>query len=238
MSSKNNEYHDSNNSQSGKNHEYERDYGDDAVKELVTAQEIRQSVAFTGYRPSKLPFGYDMESDAAIALYNNLTKEYRKLIDKGFRFFLTGGAVGCDLMAADVVLNLKKEYKKRQIPVYHVLCIPCYNHFKGWRQEDKEHFQRIKKESNQVIYVSKSEYYDGCMQKRNRFMVDTSVVLLAVYDGKPGGTKSTVEYAMKKKRKIVTIRPDGMRVELFSKPADVTSLMLFEEEENTEQNQE
>lgn len=228
----------SNNKQSGKSHEYERDYGDDNIKELVTAQEIRQSVAFTGYRPSKLPFGYDMESDAAIALYNNLTKEYRKLIDKGFRFFLTGGAVGCDLMAADVVLSLKKEYKKRQIPVYHVLCIPCYNHFKGWRQEDKEHFQRIKKESNQVVYVSKSEYYDGCMQKRNRFMVDTSVVLLAVYDGKSGGTKNTIEYAMKKKRKIVTVRPDGMRVELFSKPADLSSLMLFEEEENTEQNKE
>lgn len=238
MSSNNNEHSGSNNKQGGKSHEYERDYGDDDIKELVTAQEIRQSVAFTGYRPSKLPFGYDMESDAAIALYNNLTNEYRKLIDKGFRFFLTGGAVGCDLMAADVVLSLKKEYKKLQIPVYHVLCIPCYNHFKGWRQEDKEHFQRIKKESNQVIYVSKSEYYDGCMQKRNRFMVDTSVVLLAVYDGKSGGTKSTVEYAMKKKRKIVTVRPDGMRVELFSKPADLTSLMLFDEKENTEQNQE
>lgn len=213
---------------SSKKLEYEHDYDNEEINATVTSQEIRRSAAFTGYRPSKLPFGYDTECDSAKALYNNLMNEYRKLIDLGFRYFLTGGAAGSDMMAADIVLQLRKEYKGQRIPVSLVLCLPCYNHFKDWRQEDKEHFQRIKEESSQVIYVSKSDYYDGCMQKRNKFMVDTSAILLAVYDGKSGGTKNTIEYAMKQKRKIVTVRPGGMRVETFSKPADLDALSLFD----------
>ncbi len=39
----------------------------------------------------------------------------------------------------------------------------------------------------------------GCMQRRNRYMVDRSSLLIAVYDGIPqGGTLNTLSYAMGK----------------------------------------
>ena len=39
-------------------------------------------------------------------------------------------------------------------------------------------------------------YGPGCMQRRNRYMVDHSALLIAVYDGrKTGGTYYTVKYA-------------------------------------------
>ncbi|MCM1299994.1 MAG: DUF1273 domain-containing protein [Firmicutes bacterium] len=181
----------------------------------VTLAELNRSVAFTGYRSHKLPFGHDLNHPSAISLRNALYKESRSLIENhGFRCFLTGGAEGSDLMMAEVVLELKREF--RHLGIQHCLCLPCRNHDKRWRQEDKDRLAAIAKKSH-VFYITEGEYCDGCMQKRNRYMVNTSCVLLAVYDGKKGGTKSTVEYARKCGRKIITFRPTDpvIRIEEF-----------------------
>ena len=67
-----------------------------------------------------------------------------------------------------------------------------------------------------MTYVTSDDYRDGCMMKRNRFLVDTSQYILAVYDGQRGGTMSTINYAKKKKRTIIIINPtDFTRVELL-----------------------
>ena len=46
--------------------------------------------------------------------------------------------------------------------------------------------------------VVQHTYTPGCMGRRNRYMVDRSSLLLAVYDGIPrGGTMNTLAYAMR-----------------------------------------
>ena len=45
------------------------------------------------------------------------------------------------------------------------------------------------------------------MQKRNRYMVDNSDIVIAVWDGTPGGTENTVRYAEKLGRKILSFEP-------------------------------
>lgn len=190
----------------------------------VTVEELNKSAAFTGYRSHKLPFGHNLNDPVAVALRNALYYEYERLIrDYGFRYFLTGGAEGSDLMAAEVILELKKKYK--DLGVRHFLCLPCKNHDKKWRQEDKDRLAVIAKKSH-VFYITEGEYTSGCMQKRNRYMVSTSCVLLAVYDGKSGGTYNTIEYARKCARKIVTFRPVNpvLRVEEFLDPDAVNWL--------------
>ena len=51
--------------------------------------------------------------------------------------------------------------------------------------------------------VFQEHYTNGCMQQRNTYMVDRSSALLACYDGRPGGTMSTLLYA---KREGLDIR--------------------------------
>ena len=49
------------------------------------------------------------------------------------------------------------------------------------------------------------------MLERNRFLVDWSTVLFAVYNGeKRGGTAATVRYARKMGREIFTLAPDTL----------------------------
>ena len=43
------------------------------------------------------------------------------------------------------------------------------------------------------------------MMKRNRYMVDRSSLLLACFDGRPGGTMSTIVYAERQGLKTVII---------------------------------
>lgn len=198
----------------------------------ATEKDIMRSVAFTGYRPKKLPFGNDLTHPDAIRLRANLKTEYERLINRGFRQFLTGGALGCDLMAAEVILELKEKYGRKP-RIMHVLCMPCFDYTAKWSDEDKERLEKIKEKSVH-FYVSDSTYYNGCMQKRNRYMVDTSRVLLAVYDGKSGGTRNTVEYARSRNRKVVVINPSQfVRIELIETPQDI-QLMLTDDDEDQE----
>ena len=198
----------------------------------ATKKDFLKSAAFTGYRPKKLPFGNDFNHPDALRLRANLRTEYERLIRRGFRQFLTGGALGCDLMAAEVILELKEEYGKKA-RIMHVLCMPCYDYTAKWSDQDKERLEKIKQNSV-FFYVSDSPYYKGCMQKRNRYMVDTSRVLLAVYDGQSGGTRNTVEYARSRNRKLVIITPGQfMRIELIETVQDI-QLMLTDDDEDEE----
>ena len=195
----------------------------------ATREDIMRSVAFTGYRPQKLPFGNDLDHPAAIRLRANLTAEYEKLIKRGFRQFLTGGALGSDMMAAEVILELKEKYH-RKVNISHWLCMPCRGYTAKWSDADRERLRAIAQKSH-AFFVSDTDYFKGCMQVRNRHMVDTSRVVLAVYDGQSGGTHNTVEYARAKGKKVIIIDPkQSMRIELVQSADDARLLLLDDEE--------
>jgi uncharacterized phage-like protein YoqJ len=50
-------------------------------------------------------------------------------------------------------------------------------------------------------------YSKGCFQYRNRYMVDRSGALIAVYGGVAGGTRNTIDYAKQRGLEIVTFHP-------------------------------
>ncbi len=49
--------------------------------------------------------------------------------------------------------------------------------------------------------------FHNCMQERNRYMVNASSLVIALFNGKNGGTQKTIEYAEKQGKEIVIIRP-------------------------------
>lgn len=194
----------------------------------VTYGEMKKSVAFTGYRPSKLPFLNDPFCDEYRKLRSALYEEYEKLVLRDYKFFLTGGAMGCDLMAAEVILELRNKYGRRRVA--HELCLPCINHDEKFDENSKRRLEEIKKKS-MVTYVTNEEYTSGCMQKRNKYMVNTSSILVAVYDGLSGGTKNTVEYAKRKGKKMIVIRPNDMiKMHFIDTVDDVEQLFMFDDD--------
>lgn len=48
-------------------------------------------------------------------------------------------------------------------------------------------------------------YSRDCFQRRNEWMVDHSARVIAAYNGGPGGTRNTVEYAMRHSVPVVYV---------------------------------
>lgn len=110
---------------------------------------------------------------------------------RGYDTFLIGMAIGFDTLCFDVLSRLKDKYEFRIIA-----CIPCLGQDKFFTDAQKKKYAKMLSNSDEIIYVSE-EYYSGCMQKRNRFMVDNSSCVIGFCNKTTGGTKYTLDYAEK-----------------------------------------
>lgn len=135
----------------------------------------RTSVAFTGHRTYR--------GAAADALRRTVGELYAR----GFRNFLSGMAVGFDLAAAEAVLELRE----RAPGVRLVAAVPFRGQEMRFSPADRERFRRVLAEADSVEVLAPA-YHRGCYAVRNDFLVDNARVLVAWYDGSPGGTRYTV----------------------------------------------
>ncbi|MBR3429694.1 MAG: DUF1273 family protein [Clostridia bacterium] len=108
----------------------------------------------------------------------------------GYRSFLCGGARGFDTVAAEAVLRCKRTNPEIRL----IIAVPCRTQADRWSVSDKEKYRMILDQADQVIVLSES-YYEGCMHRRNRFMVDHSSLCLCYLIHFSGGTWYTVRYA-------------------------------------------
>ncbi len=161
--------------------------------------------SFTGHRPSKFSFGYNENDSVCEKLKFNIRKAVESLIIKGYINFQSGLAQGVDTYCAEIVLDMKAEYPHIKL----VGAIPCYEQDALWSAQAKERYNKLKCACDITHYLTKSTYTKGCMQIRNRFLVESAGILLAVYDGSPGGTRNTVDYAMKLNKKLIIIDPSN-----------------------------
>lgn len=156
---------------------------------------------FTGHR--ELPQGTELDS-----LQERTKEALRLAYFKGCRQFYVGGAMGFDMLAAIAVLNLREE-----LPGIHlILALPHFGHYQRWNKTDKAVFARILERADRVLYLSK-EYCPGCMQARNRYMVDHAQYCICYCGKATGGTAYTVRYARKKGVQIVNLWEKTERTE-------------------------
>lgn len=144
-----------------------------------------KTVCFTGHR--KIPLEKKDE------ITRRLKETLIQLINRGYLYFGTGGALGFDTMAAQAVLSLKEEYPLIKL----ILVLPCKSQAISWSTEDKEVYMEIIRKADKVVYTSQ-EYFRGCMQKRNRHLVDYSSVCVCYLTQDTGGSAYTVRYAISK----------------------------------------
>lgn len=160
--------------------------------------------AFTGYRPEKFPFGDNEADPQCEQLKQKLFCEILRMTREGVNVFMSGMARGVDLWAAEAVLQIQNVKPSQKIELWAI--VPYDRQPLAWSAKERARYQRILEQAARVEYIS-HDYYNGCLQKRNRYMVDHATHLLAVYDGQSGGTVSTIRYARKKGLEITIIEP-------------------------------
>lgn len=146
--------------------------------------------AFTGHRPQRLPWGSREDDPRCRALKLLLASTVAQAADAGFRHFLCGMARGCDTYFAETVLQIKM-----QRPEFFLeAVVPCPGQADRWPPADRQRYGQLLQRCDRVT-VLEDAFSDGCMQRRNRAMVDRADRLITVWDGTAGGTGSTVAYA-------------------------------------------
>ena len=165
----------------------------------------QKACAYTGHRPEKLPFGNDENDPRCKMLKQKIMCETLEMIRNGVTTFIVGMARGVDTWAAETILMLRMMMPDDNIQLWAV--IPYDRQALSWSPQDKARYNAILEKADNVEHIS-HDYYNGCLQKRNRYMVDNATHLIAVYDeNQGGGTKYTVDYARKKGLNIIIIEP-------------------------------
>ena len=153
-----------------------------------------KSVCFTGHRNIKVNF----------TLIRQLYKNIIMLIDDGYTDFYAGGALGWDMLCERVILKLKKKYPHIKLH----LILPCKGEFQTlkWKEKDVLTYQKILDSADSVEFLSEN-YFDGCMKKRNKRLIELSDCCLCFYNSKKynSGTGQTVRMAEQKGIMIINL---------------------------------
>ena len=152
----------------------------------------REACCFTGHR--KLP------ANRIAEIMERLEEEIERLIRKGVRDFLAGGALGFDTLAALTVLKLRNVYPDVRL----VLMLPCRDQTRYWSAHDVSVYETIRERADKVTYIAQRAH-PGCMHARNRALADNSSWCVCFLVEPRGGTKYTVEYARRKGLRVINV---------------------------------
>jgi uncharacterized phage-like protein YoqJ len=152
----------------------------------MSEQELRiHRCCFTGHRPEKLK---RTEEEITQCLEDAILKA----INDGYTSFITGMARGVDIWAGQIVQRLRQSNPDLRLIV--ALSYPgCESR---WSASWKKQYAEVLSAADLVECIN-SKYSTVSFQKRDEWMVDQSARVIAVFDGVPGGTKNTIDYAVK-----------------------------------------
>ena len=167
---------------------------------MIGTRARESTCCFTGHRPDKLPWGLDENSAECRKLRIEIAIQLEALHSAGIAHFISGMALGCDLLFAEAVLAMREEYDDVTLEA----AVPCDSQAHSWPEEQKERYNAILSSCDTVTFVQ-HQYTPGCMLRRNRYMVDNSSVLLACFNGSSGGTMNTLLYARRQGVKTIII---------------------------------
>lgn len=155
---------------------------------------------FTGHRAAKLPWRFDERDPRCEQLKVKIADAAEAVYTAGIRHYICGMANGCDLYFCEAVIALRGEHPDITVEA----AVPYEGQADGWPQELRRRYLKLLTDCDYETLVCRA-YTPDCLMRRNRYMVDASSVVIAAYDGKPGGTMSTMLYAMRRGLEIIEV---------------------------------
>ena len=159
---------------------------------------VEKTVCFVGHRPQKISYLFDEESKEFKSLRSTLKETIIDFIEnENVKHFVSGMVIGADMMCAEIIIELKKTY-----PDITLECaVSCETQAEYWTMKYRDKYFNTVAASDKETMLQ-WRYTHDCVMKRNRYMVDKSDIIIAVWDGGKGLIKSTVNYAVEKNKVI------------------------------------
>lgn len=151
---------------------------------------------FTGHR--YFPWKDDTGHPQHKALLAKLEEAIDWALAKGAAHFICGNAVGVDTWAAELVLKKRKTHPQ----IFLEVALPFSGH-----NANVPACQMVRQKADLVHVVGTAKNRRAAFFERNRYMVDHSNLLIAVYckSHARSGTVATMEYAKKQGIEVIEI---------------------------------
>lgn len=143
--------------------------------------------AATGHRPGKLGPRFNPCRLRAFAV-----QQLEALQATGV---ISGLAQGWDTAVAFAAIDLD---------IRLIAAVPFEGQADRWSEQDQKDYRFLRQMASQVHVMSPLPRVEAYRQ-RDYWMVDHGAAVLALYNGSPGGTKITVEYAERRDRPILNL---------------------------------
>ena len=156
-------------------------------------EERSKAVCFTGHRTPVFPDREERDGEHLGRIRERLLREVRSAVERGAVTFYAGGAQGFDLLAEEVVLEVRKECPDIRL----ILLRPSPELAPGGFGEAQSRFERVLEEADDILYAAERGRQPWLYHARNRLMVDSSSLVIAYLTGRSGGTYRCVKYAEK-----------------------------------------
>lgn len=149
-------------------------------------------VTITGHRPDKLG-GYTIPNPVYEAVKEGLRTSLQTLKAE---LVITGMALGTDQWAAEVCIEEGIKF---------LAAVPFEGQEGKWPPAAQDRYKQLLQKAAHIYVISKGGYEPNKMHVRNRWMVKSCDVVLAVFDGSVGGTSACIAAAHAAEKKLVKV---------------------------------
>ena len=172
-------------------------------------------IAVTGHRPDKLGGDYDGTGLLSALISKAIANEIEDFNgpELGELIMISGMALGVDTIYARLAMSW-------HAPL--IAAVPFPEQDCKWPEPSRRRYHEMlqyaestRDQGGGIHYVCAGPYSAAKMQIRNEWMVNNCDLLIAVYDGTPGGTRNCLDYARRgalKPNQIITINPKAIPV--------------------------
>lgn len=127
------------------------------------------SCAITSQRPTRFKFKYQEYMTSCKRLKKRLHDVFAELYRRGVRRFYVGGALGVDLWAGEILLEMRRQEEYRELEI--VLVYPFPGHDERWDPKSRERLRHLKENCDQFVMGSKIVGAQG-YRERTAYMVE------------------------------------------------------------------
>ena len=159
----------------------------------LTDDQRKTHCCFTGHRPQFLK---RPEDDIKADLENSILQA----MAEGYTTFISGMACGVDIWAAEIVVRLMDSHPELRL----VAAVPFPGFDKAWDEDWRRRYSRLLSRA-EYVKILRPAFSRGIYQQRNEWMVDHSSKVIAVYNGRSGGTRNTIRYARRCKVPVILL---------------------------------
>ena len=159
-----------------------------------------------GQRPTRFKFKYQEYMTSCKRLKKRLHDSFAALYQSGVRRFYVGGALGVDLWAGEILLEMRRREEYSELEI--VLVCPFPGHDERWDPKSQERLRHLKENCDEFVMGSKVVGAQG-YRERTAYMIKNTDCMVAVYDELQvdAGIKSAQQLAKERKMTMIQICP-------------------------------